>query len=122
MKSKPARARTSWLRAFTLIELLVVIAIIAILAAMLLPALAKAKEKAHRSSCFNNARQTMIAANLYAEEWPGYYYYTSSIGDDAAPLSFYPRLIREVKVFTCPSTRNRIDLHDPVTGALRGTT
>jgi len=94
--------------AFTLIELLVVIAIIAILAALLLPSLARAKEKAYRVSCFNNARQIMISAHLYADVWPDYFYYTSGIGDDSAPQSFYPQFLKNTKTFTCPSTRNVI--------------
>jgi len=68
--SKLARARC---RAFTLIELLVVIAIIAILAAMLLPALAKAKQKAKRMQDVNNLRQLSLAVHMYATDWDDWY-------------------------------------------------
>jgi prepilin-type N-terminal cleavage/methylation domain-containing protein len=66
--NRPLKPRRPCSGGFTLIELLVVIAIIAILAAMILPSLGKAKQKTQGVYCMNNTRQLMIAWSMYAHD------------------------------------------------------
>jgi prepilin-type N-terminal cleavage/methylation domain-containing protein/prepilin-type processing-associated H-X9-DG protein len=87
--------------AFTLIELLVVIAIIAILAAMLLPALARAKESGKRIACLNNIRQLSLASRLYMDDSQGFYPPRSQT--NCWPNMLYDSYGRNIKLLLCPS-------------------
>src|SRR3712207_6708673 len=102
-------------KGFTLIELLVVIAIIAILAAILFPVFAQAREKARQTGCLNATKQLALAFMLYAQDYdektPPSYYYEGTKGRVwnlyRYPIELMEPYLKNEQIVICPSASSR---------------
>jgi len=109
-------------RGFTLIELLVVIAIIAILAAILFPVFARAREKARQTSCLSNIKEIALGALMYVQDYDEMFFGMLQGRRDGVygvepyliwPQQVYP-YIKNAQIFTCPSAPNEF-VYSPTT-------
>jgi prepilin-type N-terminal cleavage/methylation domain-containing protein/prepilin-type processing-associated H-X9-DG protein len=119
----PNKGKIMKRKGFTLIELLVVIAIIAILAAILFPVFARARENARRTSCMSNLKQIGLGMMQYVQDYDGKYFwrcYGADVGSKKAPVNyeacekywgpsgigetgFLQPYIKSTQIFSCPS-------------------
>lgn len=116
------RIMGSRVKGFTLIELLVVIAIIAILAAILFPVFARARENARRASCQNNLKQIGIGLMQYTQDYDERYPYTTDVSGTPSWRVATEPYIKSTQVFKCPSNRDTVLASDgyPRTYAVNG--
>jgi prepilin-type N-terminal cleavage/methylation domain-containing protein/prepilin-type processing-associated H-X9-DG protein len=107
-------------RGFTLIELLVVIAIIAILAAILFPVFAKARERARQASCISNQKQIVAAAKMYSDDWESTFPFVGTYSNgfygswNTSGAPYWGDAIRDYvkasgEIYKCPSVKNQAE-------------